>query len=132
MMRNYFLKIVALLFLLASGYAQALSLGKMTTYSGLNQPFEAEILLHAVAKGELDGIKVSIASADAFKKAEIDRPFILTRLNFETMSKDNGQAVIRVTSRNSIPEPYLNFLLEVSSPRERVLKEYSVLLDVPR
>ena len=131
-MRNNILKLFTMVLLLASGYAQAISLGKMTTYSALNQPFEAEIPLLSVAKGELDGIKVSIASEEAFKRANLDRPFILSSLNFEKLLKDNGQTVIRITSRKSIPEPYLNFLLEVSSPRERVLKEYAVLLDVPR
>ncbi|MEJ2212569.1 MAG: hypothetical protein P8Y20_00515 [Gammaproteobacteria bacterium] len=131
-MQNYVLKLFILGLFLATGTAHAVSLGKMTTLSGLNQPFEAEIQLHAVAREELDSLKVGIASVEAFARANIDRPFILSNLNFETVAKENGQTVIRVSSRRGITEPYLNFLLEVSGSGEKVVREYAVLLDLPR
>ena len=111
-------------------YSYALGLGEITTHSALNQPFEAEIELLSIKPGELDGIRIALASEEAFAKAGIARPFLLSRLKFETIQKENGRAAIRVYSRQAISEPYLNFLLEVEGPNSRLLREFSVLLDI--
>ena len=42
-----------------------------------------------------------------------------------------GKAVIRVTSRKTIREPFLNFLVEVNWPKGCLVREYTVLLDPP-
>lgn len=110
--------------------AQALSLGKLTTESTLNEPFEGKIQLHAVAPGELEGIMVDLASAERFAKANIERPYSLTRLKFETLENPAGQAYIRVYSQDAISEPYLNFLLEVQLAKNKLVREYSVILDL--
>lgn len=111
--------------------SQALGLGEITTNSVLNQPFDAEIRLLSVPPGELDGVKVSLADLDAFKRADVDRPFLLSKLKFETERKANGEAVVKVFSRSLIQEPFLNFLVEVNWPKGRMVREFTVLLDPP-
>ncbi len=110
--------------------SQALGLGKITSGSALNQPFEAEIELLSVAPGELDGVKVALASEEAFSKAEVDRPYLLSRLKFEIIQKENGQAAIRVFSRQAVSEPFLTFLVEVDWPKGHLVREFSVLLEI--
>jgi len=111
--------------------SQALGLGSISTKSMLNEEFDAEIKLLSVPMGELDGVKVELASSEAFEKAGIDRSYILSRLRFTTERKDNGEAVIKVYSNELIQEPFLNFLLEVNWPKGRMVREYTVLLDPP-
>ncbi len=111
--------------------SQALGLGKIKTNSVLNQPFEAEIQLLSVPPGELDGVKVELASSEAFNRAGVERPFMLSRLQFKTYRKPNGNAVIQVSSNQSIQEPFLNFLIEVDWPKGRMVREFTVLLDPP-
>ena len=86
--------------------------------------------MFAVPPEELDGVKVSLASPEVFTKSGVERVFLLTRLKFETIQKENGQAAIRVFSRQPIEESYLNFLIDVEGSNDHVIKEYSVLLDI--
>ncbi len=111
--------------------AQALGLGDIQLNSALNQKFNAEIRLMSVAKGEVDDIKVVMASDEAFKRSGVDRSFLLTKLSFKPEQKADGSAVIRVTSNEPIREPFLNFLIEVNWPKGRLVREYTVLLDPP-
>jgi len=109
----------------------ALGLGDIKTASALNQEFKADIALLSVAKGELDGVQVKLASADEFEKAGIERPFFLTLLKFKPKRLPDGRAVIRVTSDFPIREPFLDFLVEINWPKGRLIREYTVLLDPP-
>lgn len=110
--------------------AYALGLGGIESRSTLNQPLSARIPLHAVQPDELDSIRVNLASAEAFARAGVERPFHLSKLRFE-VTADNGSPVILITSREPITEPFLDFLIEVSWPRGRMVREYTLLLDPP-
>ncbi len=111
--------------------SQALGLGSITTSSVLNEEFDGEIKLLSVAPGELDTVKVRLASSKDFERLGIEKPYVLSRLKFEPQRKDNGEAVVRVTSQELIQEPFLNFLVEVNWPKGRMLREFTVLLDPP-
>jgi len=111
--------------------AQALGLGDIKLNSALNQKFDAEIKLLSLAKGEIHDVKVIMASDKAFKRSGVDRTFLLTTLIFKTEQKADGSSVVRVTSKNPIREPFLNFLIEVNWPKGRLIREYTVLLDPP-
>ncbi len=111
--------------------AQALGLGNIKLNSALNQRFNAEIGLMSLAKGEIHDIKVTMASDKAFKRSGVDRTLLLTSLKFSPELKADGTGVIRVTSKEPIQEPFLNFLIEVNWPKGRLIREYTVLLDPP-
>ena len=113
-----------------SGAAQALSLGEIHLNSALNQPFDATIDLSDLRDLGTAELRPSLASAEEFGKAGVDRAFFLNDLKFAPETR-NGRTVIRVTSSRPVREPYLNFLLEVNWPSGRILREYTVLLDPP-
>jgi pilus assembly protein FimV len=46
-------------------------------------------------------------------------------------SNADGTAVVRITSREVVQEPFLEFLLEISWSKGRLLREYTVLVDPP-
>lgn len=122
---------VILLLVLLPGLGHALGLGKIQTTSGLNEPFEAKIELISASRDELDTLKVTLADLEAFRRAGIERSYILTQLKFGLKETDSGPDYIRVYSREPIREPFLNFLLEVSWSKGRLFREYTVLLDPP-
>ena len=64
---------IAIAMAVAPFQSQALGLGKINTRSALNQPFDAEIQLLSVPPGELDGVRVNLATPEAFDRAGIDR-----------------------------------------------------------
>lgn len=122
---------VALISMAVSATALALGLGDIQTRSALNQSFNAEVELLSVDPAELDGVRVKLASPEAFQRAGVDRPFFLSGLKFTPMLNAEGRTVIRVTSQDPIREPFLNFLVEVNWPKGKLVREYTVLLDPP-
>ena len=115
----------------ASFNAAALGLGDIRAHSALYESFQGEIELRSVRKGTLDAVRVQLASPDAFQRAGVERSHLLTRLNFQPLEKGDGSTIIRVTSREPVREPFLNFLIEVNWPEGRMIREYTVLLDPP-
>ena len=108
----------------------ALTLGEIESNSHLNQPFRGKISLHSTNVAEAKTLRVRIAPPAVFNRVGIDRPKFLNGIRFRT-SVQNGKPVILVSSNYPINEPFLNFLLEISWPNGKLLKEYTVLLDPP-
>ncbi|MCG7875115.1 MAG: hypothetical protein JAY75_10250 [Candidatus Thiodiazotropha taylori] len=111
--------------------ALALGLGEIHPQSALNQAFKADIDLLSVSQEELQDVRVSLASREAFEKAGMERPYLLTGLKFAPMLTPAGKPVISISSSDAIREPFLNFLIEVNWPKGRLVREYTVLLDPP-
>lgn len=109
----------------------ALGLGNIEMRSALNQALDARIELLRARAGELKDLSVTLASADTFKRAGMDRPAFLTQLRFEVVTNPNGTPYIQVKSAQPITEPFLNFLIEVNWPNGRLLREFTVLVDPP-
>ncbi|MBT3048704.1 MAG: hypothetical protein KME53_17250, partial [Candidatus Thiodiazotropha sp. (ex Clathrolucina costata)] len=93
--------------------------------------FKADIDLLSVSQEELQDVRVSLASREAFEKAGMERPYLLTGLKFTPMLTPAGKPVISISSKDAIREPFLNFLIEVNWPKGRLVREYTVLLDPP-
>jgi pilus assembly protein FimV len=117
--------------LLYSGLVSALGLGEIKLNSQFNQPLNAEIRLLKVRDLSEDEILAALASREDFRRAGVDREFFLTGLNFEVVLDNPSNPYIKVTTRKPVTEPYLNFLLEVQWPSGRLLREYTLLLDLP-
>ena len=115
---------------LAPSLSFALGLGEISTNSALNQPLDAEIELVSTSPGEVGNVTVTLAPNAVFDQVGIERTAVLEQLNF-TPTVVNGVPVIKVTSPGSIQEPFVNFVVEVTWPKGKLLREYTVLLDPP-
>ncbi|HEF4759315.1 TPA: peptidoglycan-binding protein LysM [Pseudomonas putida] len=113
-----------------SALAPALGLGEITLHSALNQPLRADIALLDVAGLEESELSVSLASADEFNRAGVERVFFLNDLKFTPVLRGNRN-LIQVTSSKPVNEPFLNFLVQLNQPNGRLLREYTVLIDPP-
>ncbi len=109
----------------------ALGLGEIDVDSALNQPLDARINLISARADELEELRVELAPADVFDRVGVPRPYFLTQLKFVPVTLPNGSLAIRVTSKDPVREPFLTFLVEVTWPKGRLLREYTVLLDPP-
>jgi pilus assembly protein FimV len=116
---------------LGSGVAQALGLGEIELQSYLNEPLDADINLRKSEGVSPGDVFVNIAPQSAFERVGIDRSFFLTKLDFDVTTAPDGSLVVNVSSREPLREPYLNFLLEVTWPNGRLMREYAVLVDPP-
>lgn len=113
------------------GAVAALGLGDIQLKSSLNEPMNAEIALHNI--GEMSDVEllISLASREDFERAGVEREFYLVDLRFEADLSNPKAPKILVSSTKPIREPYLNFLVEVEWPAGRLLREYTLFLDLP-
>lgn len=117
--------------LLWPGLASALGVGDYTLDSYLNQPLDMKITLRDIGDLNEEQLLVSLASDRDFAVAGVDRQSMHSELRFQVDLAEDGTGVVRVTTRQPVREPYLNFLVEYLWPTGRMLREYTVLLDPP-
>ena len=120
-----------ILLLAVSTRIHALGLGDIDVRSALNEPFNAVVELTSATDEQLKTLKVAIASREAFSRAGISRPLILSDLEFTVGRTPTGTPVIRISSDDPVREPFLDFLLEAAWPNGRMLRQYTVLIDPP-
>lgn len=116
--------------ILAQGVS-ALGLGEVKLNSTLNEPLDAEIKLLQVRDLSEQEILVGLAADSDFKRASVDKIFFLNGIKFEIDLKPVTGPVVKLSSSKPVTEPYLNFLLETRWPTGRLLREYTLLMDLP-
>ncbi|MDO6442452.1 FimV/HubP family polar landmark protein [Marinobacter sp. 2_MG-2023] len=116
---------------LGSGVAQALGLGEIELQSYLNEPMDAEIVLPQSQGVDPGDVFVNIAPERAYQRLGLQRNQFLGKLRFDVATRSDGSLVVNVSSREPLREPYLNFLLELTWPNGRLMREYAVLVDPP-
>lgn len=129
-----FRKLVVVLGLIAMGWTQfafSLGLGEITLKSALNQPLNAEIRLLQVRDLTASDIRISLASQEVFREYGVERPFFLQDLIFEVQLNSASGPIVKITSRQPIREPFINFIIELQSPNARLMREYTLLMDLP-
>ena len=108
--------------------ANAAGLGKLTVLSSLGQPLRAEIELTSVSQDEAGSLMAKMASVQAFRNANVEYNPALMSVHFAIEHRGSRQ-VVRVTSSQPMNEPYLGFLLELTSNKGQIQREYTFLLD---
>lgn len=111
--------------------AQALSLGEIHVDSLLNQRFAAVIPLTEISSEDLETVSVSVAPADAYERAGIERADYLDSMQFN-IRNDQGRPRVEVSSSLIAREPVVNLLVQARWAGGRILREYTVLLDPPQ
>lgn len=99
----------------------ALSLGNLELRSALHQPLDARVPILSATGDEIESLRVKIASAEEFARAGVNYAGILTQLEFDIQQTSKGPDFIRITSRDPVREPFLNFLLEVNWSKGRLI-----------
>jgi pilus assembly protein FimV len=112
------------------GHALAQDLGPVQVRSTMDQPLVAEIPLNGVS-AKADNVHVTLASEEAFSRAGLNRGGLPVALSFAVGKNASGQPVIKVTSTAPVRDTYLDFLVEVSTDGNKVVREITMLLDPP-
>ncbi|MDP1665478.1 MAG: FimV/HubP family polar landmark protein [Methylobacter sp.] len=123
-------KTLAVVSLLAPASGHTLGIGEIKLHSALNQNLDAEIALTLSGESVSD-IKVNLAPPEKFDEAGVSWTYFLSKIKLETITHSNGTAVIKLTSKEALKEPFLDFLLEVSWPKGNLYREFTVLVDPP-
>jgi pilus assembly protein FimV len=116
--------------LMAPVYAHAFGLGNIKVSSALNTPFRAEIPVTSFEAADKDSFLVGLASNSEFITAGLDRNSALIKLRFKVEYR-NGKPFIKISSSQAMKEPFLSFLVSATTNNNKLLREYTVLLDPP-
>ena len=124
-------RIAALTTLVIPSLSAAIGVGSLETESALNEPLEARIPLESADLEELETLSATLASPDAFDRAGLERPFMLSRLEFEVVTEDTPEPYVLIRTSEPVREPFLAFLVELNWAGGRLVREYTMLLDPP-
>jgi len=111
--------------------AHALGVGEIEWNSALNQPLDAEIGLFSLGSVHENDIRVRLAPYDAYEQADIEYPSILRNLKFSVERRSSGGFYIKIHSSDAVKEPFLDILVEIDWPSGHLMREFTVLLDLP-
>lgn len=114
-----------------SADASALALGRLNVQSALGEPLRAEIEVTEMTAADMDGLKIQIASADAFKAAGVPYNPALSDVRVAIQRRPGGNYVVRLSTNRGVSEPFIDLLLEANWSSGRVVRDYTVLLDPP-
>ncbi|RED00737.1 FimV/HubP family polar landmark protein [Ectopseudomonas oleovorans] len=112
--------------------AFALGLGGITLQSALNEPLRARIELVNIGDADAGDFRIHLAANEAFAQAGVDRTQFLDDLVFTPHLRTAAGSYIEVTSRRSLVEPYLGFIVQLEQPGGKQLREFTLLVDPPR
>lgn len=133
---SLFLCLMSMCLIPTAGYT--LGFGEVRLYSHLDEPLEAEIELLGAEHYAPEHIIVALASEHEFKRAGLIRSPDLSQMKFQIIRNNAllnriGRGigtVIRVTSTEPIKQPYLEFLMDLSWPQGRLVRGYTLELDL--
>lgn len=129
-MRNL-TKAITAISLLAPMSAFPLGIGDIKLHSALNQNLDAEIALFVSAGENVSDINVKLAPPEKFDEAGVPWNYFLSKIKFETIKAADGSTIIKVSSKEALREPFLDFLVEVSWDKGNLYREFTVLVDPP-
>jgi Tfp pilus assembly protein FimV len=115
---------------LACSPSYALGIGNIKLQSALNQNLKAEIAL-TLADGENPAdFKIGLAPITKFDEAGIPWTVFLSKIQFQIVT-ENGKTIIKLSSKEALKEPFLDFVVEIKSPKNNVFREFTTLVDPP-
>lgn len=126
------LKRVLLVLALGSSHAlYAQGLGELTLESTLNEPLQASIELLDVSGLDPEQLVIRLASPEEYEQAGLEYSEFLTNIDMSTSIAAAGNGVLSLRSERRVDEPFLSLLVNARWPAGRVMREYTVLLDLP-
>lgn len=121
--------VLLLLLLVPPPDAYALALSEVKLNSSLNQPLNATIELISASPSELDSLNTYISRS---RKESANNQRNWTQLKVDLVRMEKGHSYLKITSKDNMKEPVLNFLLELDWSNGRLQREYSLLLNPPQ
>lgn len=115
---------------LASASSYALGIGDMTLQSSLNQNLKADISLILSGDEKPADLKIGLAPITKFDEAGIPWTVFLSKIEFKLVT-EQGKTFIKLSSKEVLKEPFLDFILEIRGAKSSLYREFTVLVDPP-
>ena len=118
-------------FLFFSSHSVAIGLSSLTVNSSVGERFYGLITITGAQGIPANEIFVSLAPRSVYRTMGVEWEYFHTQLIFDVLVDEHKQYTIRIVSSDVTFEPYLDFVLLLRSPAGSVLKQLTVLLDMP-
>lgn len=106
----------------------ALGFGEIQVNSYLGEPLKAQVVLLETEKNYETSLKIRLASPEEYKKNGYAYPYDI-KFKFNVVNETGKQPTVIITTSRPIQDPYLNLLLEASSPQAQVIRMFTFLID---
>ncbi|MGZ5131336.1 MAG: FimV/HubP family polar landmark protein [Caldimonas sp.] len=123
--------IAAAMLALASPWASALGLGRLTVQSALGEAMVAEIEVTSMTADEQANLKIRVAPPEAYRAASVDYNPVLPTTRATLQKRPDGRLFVRLVSDRGVQEPFVDVILEISWATGRLVREYTLLFDPP-
>lgn len=124
-------KLMITILLLLSGKTFALGLSSPSVSSVVGERFYAVMTVTGVEGIPDNEIFVSLAPRSVYRTMGVEWDYFHSRLIFDVLKDERDQYTIRIVSSDVVFEPYLDFVILLRSPAGSILKQLTVLLDMP-
>ena len=117
---------------LASPWACALGLGRLSVQSALGEAMQAEIEVTSMtAEEQASNLNVRVAPPEAYRAANVDYNPVLPTTRATLQKRADGRLFVRLVSDRGVHEPFVDVILEISWATGRLVREYTLLFDPP-
>jgi pilus assembly protein FimV len=108
---------------------QAASLGKLSVFSSLGEPLNAQIDITPSTPEELDSLSAALASDAIYHDQGVERTATQSVVQFSVLKKENGSAVLKLSTAQAVTDPFLDMIIALNWKDGNVVREYTLLLD---
>ena len=123
--------IAAAMLTLASPWASALGLGRLSVQSALGEAMQAEIEVTSMTAEEQANLRIRVAPPEAYRAANVDYNPVLPTTRATLQKRPDGRLYVRLVSDRGVQEPFVDVILEISWATGRLVREYTLLFDPP-
>lgn len=109
--------------------AQALTLGRLQTLSGMGEPLLAEVEITSATPEELQGLRAQIAAPRAFKQAGMEFNPALEGLSPRIESRAGGRSFIVMQGSKPVRDTFIDLILETQWSTGQLVRNYALLLN---
>jgi len=110
--------------------AHAASLGKLSVFSSLGDPLNAEIDVLPSSTEEVETLAVSLASDAVYLEQGVQRTAAQADIQLSILQKEDG-VVVKITTNQPVSEPFLDIIVSLAWKDGSLSREYTLLLDPP-
>lgn len=128
-LQNIFLLMLCSIGCFSANTTYALGLGQTVSYTVLGERLLAEIPILGIDELGNEEVLISIANPDEYKNLHTHYETFHRSLRFTLSREPMAQGKIIITSLQPITEPFLQFVLKITTPKETLLKPTTLLLD---
>jgi pilus assembly protein FimV len=122
--------IFAAVLLCVSAASHAAGLGQLNVLSALGEPFRAEIDVIA-ERNEIASLSARMATPIAYQNAGLTFTGAVAAMRVAIEKRPSGEPFVSITSPESLNEPFIDLLVELSWAAGRITRQFTALIDPP-